>query len=306
VHLWTGLAAGLYVLVICLSGSAIVYRREMNLAFCPQIILVRPSGPRLTDAQLAAAARSASQRRFRAADAQIEVRGPRVAGGAVEVWYVQRGFRAERLLDPYTGRDLGDAVACEPALVSRLADLHDNLLGGRTGRTFNGTGSTLVLVMCLTGAVIWWPGISRWRRSLTLRCNVPWRRFVWDLHSVLGFWMLLPILMWAISGVYLGFPGGFSALEDALIAHGAGRATAGRIDDFTEWLVSLHFGRAFGPWVKLLWMLLGLAPAALLVTGALMWWNRVLRRSIGRSGEPLPAAPTADPALPRTTDTAAG
>ncbi|HEY4211880.1 MAG TPA: PepSY-associated TM helix domain-containing protein [Steroidobacteraceae bacterium] len=34
VHLWSGLASGLYILAICLSGSAIIFRREMNRAFC--------------------------------------------------------------------------------------------------------------------------------------------------------------------------------------------------------------------------------------------------------------------------------
>jgi uncharacterized iron-regulated membrane protein len=29
VHLWTGLGAGLYIVVISLSGSAIVFRREI-------------------------------------------------------------------------------------------------------------------------------------------------------------------------------------------------------------------------------------------------------------------------------------
>jgi uncharacterized iron-regulated membrane protein len=280
VHLWTGLATSLYTIAICLSGSAILYRREMDLALCPQIILVHPSGPRLSDAQLGAGARRAAQQRFREANVRVEVRGSRIAGAAVEVWLFRRGLRAERLLDPYTGADLGDAVACEPVLVSRLAELHDNLLGGRTGRTFNGAGSILVLVMCLTGAIIWWPGISRWRRSLIVRWHVPRRRFIWDLHSALGFWVLLPILMWAVSGIYLGFPGFFSDLEDGLIAHG--QSTAERIDFFTEWLVALHFGRAFGPWVKLTWLLLGLVPLALLVTGVLMWFNRVLK---GRSGK---------------------
>jgi uncharacterized iron-regulated membrane protein len=301
VHLWAGLAASLYVLVICLSGSAIVYRHEMDLALCPRIIMVPPSGPRLSEAQLAAAAVNAARRRPGGAPSRVEVRGPRVPGAAVEVRYAQRGVRLERLLDPYTGRDLGDAVACEPVLVTKLANLHDDLLGGRTGRTVNGAGSIVVLLMCLTGIVIWWPGVSRWRRSLTLRCNVPWRRFVWDLHSVLGIWMLVPILMWAASGIYLGFPGGFTALE-SLIAHSASGSTADAIDAFTEWLVRLHFGRAWGPWIKLLWLLLGLTPVALLVTGSIMWWNRVLRRSIGRSGALLPAGPAPGP--DETPDTA--
>ena len=43
VHLWTGLAGGLYILAICLSGSAIVFRLEMNRAFCRRDVSRRSS-----------------------------------------------------------------------------------------------------------------------------------------------------------------------------------------------------------------------------------------------------------------------
>jgi uncharacterized iron-regulated membrane protein len=296
-HLWTGLASGLYIFVISLSGSAIVFRHEMDYALCPQIIMVKPSGARMSDAQLAAAARDDARRRFSDFNAEVEVRGPRFPGAAVEIWYLVRRGRLERLFDPYTGKDLGDAVACEPAFVSRLADLHDNLLGGRTGRAVNGVGAMALLLMCLTGAVIWWPGTSRCWRGMTLRRNVHWRRFIWDLHSVLGFWLFSLLLIWGVSGVYFAFPNWFYAVEDSLLAHGAGPATADRIEGFIDSLVALHFGRAFGVWVKVLWLLVGIVPAALLVTGALMWWNRVLRKAMGHAGETLPATSTPPTAL---------
>ena len=31
---------------------------------------------------------------------------------------------------------------------------------------------------------------------------------------------------------------------------------------------------------KVIWALFGLAPAAMFVTGTIMWWNRVIRRFI--------------------------
>ena len=51
-------------------------------------------------------------------------------------------------------------------------------------------------------------------------------------------------------------------------------------DEALAWLARIHFGRAWGPWVKTVWVILGLMPAALFVTGALMWWNRWLRKKI--------------------------
>jgi uncharacterized iron-regulated membrane protein len=300
VHLWSGLAIGLYIVCLSLSGSAIVFRREVDKALCPQIIRVHPIGLRLSDAQLRAAAERVFQRVPRFNAALVQVRGPRVPGAAIEIWYLfgnGRG-RVERLIDPYSGRDLGDTVACEPVWVSRIADLHDDLLGGDTGTAFNGVGATLLTLMCLTGAVIWWPGHTRWRRSLSVHRQVGWRRFTWDLHSMLGFWLFALLLLWAFSGIYLAFPDSFYNAAGFLAAHGIGPQKGHRFDLLIDWLVRLHFGRTFGTGVKVLWVVLGLAPAALTVTGTLMWWNRVVRRSVGRSGEVAAASQAASSAVP--------
>jgi uncharacterized iron-regulated membrane protein len=53
-----------------------------------------------------------------------------------------------------------------------------------------------VIVLCLTGAVIWWPGINNWRRALTVNWRLFFARFTWDLHSALGFWGFLFVLIW--------------------------------------------------------------------------------------------------------------
>jgi len=42
--------------------------------------------------------------------------------------------------------------------------------------------------------------------------------------------------------------------------------------------VNLHFGRNWGMSVKWLWMVLGLVPAVLFVTGGITWYARVVRR----------------------------
>lgn len=47
VHLWTGIGIGLYVLVISISGSAIVFRRELIRKYPRKEITVAESGRRL-------------------------------------------------------------------------------------------------------------------------------------------------------------------------------------------------------------------------------------------------------------------
>jgi hypothetical protein len=53
-------------------------------------------------------------------------------------------------------------------------------------------------------------------------------------------------------------------------------------DTIIRWISYLHFGN-FGGWPsKALWVVIGLAPAFLFVTGLLMWWNRVLGPAVRR------------------------
>jgi uncharacterized iron-regulated membrane protein len=271
VHLWTGVGVGLYILAISVTGSGVVFRRELAKILLPPT-KVAPSGRRMSVEELTAVIRKANPR--------FEVTRVWPAGKvdtAVEVWMTRGGRRRERLFDPYTGKDLGDALPYEPRLVVWLVEFHDNLLGGRTGRLVNGMGAVFLTMLCVTGAIIWWPGAGRWRQSMIVRSKVGWRRFNWDLHSALGFWMFAFVAMWAVSGIYLAFPEPFTTLVDFLQPLDAASRMPRFGDDALAWLARIHFGRAWGPWVKTLWVILGFMPAALFVTGALMWWNRVLR-----------------------------
>ena len=56
VHLWVGLGIGLYVLAISLSGSAIVYKRELNRKFSRKTVVVAGSGRRMSAEEVAQSA----------------------------------------------------------------------------------------------------------------------------------------------------------------------------------------------------------------------------------------------------------
>ncbi len=61
IHLWTGIAVGLYIVVASLSGSAVVFRRELMrvLVNRPQVSAHDATTHRLTEDELGAAARRA-------------------------------------------------------------------------------------------------------------------------------------------------------------------------------------------------------------------------------------------------------
>jgi uncharacterized iron-regulated membrane protein len=74
----------------------------------------------------------------------------------------------------------------------------------------------------------------------------------------------------------------FGRDDDVLL--GQRKHDVASVGDFVmAWVGTAHTGN-FGGWtVKILWSVLGLAPALLFVTGAPMWWTRVVRKKLGRS-----------------------
>ena len=280
--------------MISVTGSVLVYRNELYRATTPEPIISKGAGRRLTDDQLAEDARR-SYPGYRV----VRIARARNPDQAVDVW-LRRGNRTRmRLFDPRTGRDLGDSVPTGIWLVSKLMDLHDNLLAGPSGREVNGGGAVALLVVAATGFVIWWPGSKTWRRSLTLSRGLGWKRFTWHLHSMAGFWSLAFTLVFGVSGVYLAFPEPLQEFADRIEPPTAANAGFRVVDRVIYWLAFLHFGRINGIGIpcsgpgfcdqatKAVWGIFGLAPALMFVTGAIMWWNRVLRPRLARVRKPV-------------------
>lgn len=255
IHLWVGIGVGLYVAVVSISGSAIVYQLDLR-----RTVVVTDAGrPRMPVDEVEQSARRA----YPAYEVLSVAEAQRPDQPDVVVLEARR-TRIARLFDPYTGADVGDPRSGLERVRRWLADLHINLLSGLTGRILNGIGSLLVVLLSCSGTIIWWPGIKHWRRSITINRRARFARFNWDLHSAVGFWCSLLVLIWGISGICLCFP---VVLNFVLGA------------EVRVWITRLHFGR-FNRGTEALWTGLGLTPAVLAGTGALMWWNRVLTKKV--------------------------
>jgi uncharacterized iron-regulated membrane protein len=315
IHLWTGIAMGLYVVAISISGSALFFRNKINESVSGRRV-VAGSGPLLTKDQLMQAARRA----YPDYTPRTVWQGAR-PGQEVEIMMTRGEKRKSRVFDPYTGRDLGAAVPYTLQALAFLLDLHVNLLAGPTGRLVNGVAAILLTLLALTGAVIWWPGITSWRRSLKVNVRANWKRVNWDLHSAIGFWSFAFFFMWSFTGVYLVFPAHFDALIDRfapleyykltslgteapVVVTNAGPALPmvrvadaapdkprkrrrpqihySNGDMVVRTMFGMHFGNFGGMPIRIAWAAIGLIPPLLFITGALMWWNRVLSREARR------------------------
>jgi len=300
---------GLYVVAVSVSGSALFFRSVVNEA-TPGRKIVAGTGRLLTKAELIEAARRAYPNYTPG-----NVSAGTTPGREVEITLDRGTKRKVRVFDPYTGRDLGEAVPYQLQVMSWMLNLHVNLLAGPTGRIVNGACAILLTLLSLTGAVIWWPGIANWRRSLTINPRASWKRINWDLHSAVGFWTFAFFFMWSFTGIYLIFPAPFETVinrfapleyyrlvsqesEPSLpLVKASSTAVIVRVadaspkrkrrrpqihysggDQIIRTLLGAHFGNFAGLGTRILWAAIGLAPPFLFVTGALMWWSRVLSK----------------------------
>ena len=315
IHLWTGIAIGLYVVAISVSGSALFFRSKI-LEAAPGRKIVSGSGALLTKPQLIAAARQAYPN-YKVKD----IWQGTTPGQEVEISLERGRWHKNRIFDPYTGKDLGESVPYSLQAITWLLDLHVNLTAGRKGRFINGVAAIVLTLLAITGGILWWPGVKKWRRSLTVNPRAKWKRLNWELHSAIGFWTFAFFFMWSLTGVYLVFPDPFHnvierfapldyyriaavgseppapALQPASQPHIFRIAdtpppakkkrrrpvihySAG--DQIIRVFYGIHFGNFAGLGTRILWAALGLTPTFLFITGVVMWWNRVLSREARR------------------------
>jgi uncharacterized iron-regulated membrane protein len=281
IHLWLGIAIGLYVLIISITGSAIVARRELIPLLVAQTVAV--AGERLGGEQLDRTVRAVYggdkvleiQEDLRAVrDNAYGRRGPvnPLLARPYRITIEHNGVTSTRVFDPYSGKDLGKEQPWTLKLLNWTTELHADLLGGNTGRIINGYFGLAFVVLSITGLITW---TAKGWRHFFIRRHIGWRRQTLQLHSAIGFWSFVLLLLWGVSGLYLTFPTAFtSALE---VFFPAPDGFSERADQITAWLATMHFGRFGGMRIRWTWIALGLVPAILFVSGLILWSISVVK-----------------------------
>lgn len=210
VHLWASVTIGFYVVFIGLTGAALVFRPEMQKATFPEFFNIARNGE--PDANPSFIIRELQERypgyQLLGIDYPTYRRGTYLS-------YLTKGDDLRTVFShPASGRIMGELPTT--SWITTLQDLHFDLLGGSRGRMVNGIGALLVVLMFATGAVVWWPGIDRWRQSLWVNVRGGWKRINWELHSAVGFWLFGLLMLWAVTGVEFAFPQPFRQAVNAV------------------------------------------------------------------------------------------
>jgi uncharacterized iron-regulated membrane protein len=358
IHTWIGLISGLFITIISLSGSVIVFRSQFEKAMLPPISVAMDSGHRVRLDDIAEqVARVRPNARIRRLRLPASPQDPYII-------QIQSGDKQERLVsDAYSGRMLGVVGA---GWIDRIVDLHRNLLSGRTGRKIVGAFGIVLFVLSATGILLWLLGARNWRALIATPRRGASRRFNLELHRLIGIWAYCLLAVVSFTGVGISYPDTFRQAWQLLTGHPAvsqvkrkfkidGPATQSldeylaigsramkdatptelRLPDTGKGPVELrlsrpgdlsagsnrvyldpvsarvlaidraadrplgarflgafspvHYGQIGGFFAKVLWVLLGLVPTVLLVTGLIVWL-RPSKAKPSQTGERVRAA----------------
>lgn len=196
IHHWLGVSIGVFLLIVGVSGAALVYAPEFESG-------LPVAGNRATGLPLEAVSEAvlAGYPGYRLHAVRLNDQGNAIE---LHIKNLERGD-LHLMVDPATGA-VRRAVNRQAGLWHWLRDLHHNLLAGKTGRKVNGVFGAALLLLVLTGAVLWWPGVPLVWKRLRFQPKAGWKRRNWDLHTVLGMWLAVPLAFFGFTGFQFAFP----------------------------------------------------------------------------------------------------
>lgn len=191
-HRYLGLVAAAPIVLLTVTGAVLVFEAEIDRALHPAYWSV---SPRSTPVLRPQALVDAVQKSF-PGNPVVGLRFAPAPDVAAEL-SLKNGLSVAA--DPYTGRVLGTRRR-QQLLTTKIHEFHTTFLLGPWGERLTGISALALLVLSVTGIILWWR-----RRSLGVRWSASWRRVNLDAHYSFGFWGLIPWLVMAATGALMTF-----------------------------------------------------------------------------------------------------
>lgn len=200
-HLWLGLASGLIVCFLGITGCMLAFEREIENATQPYRFVaatdITPLSPSVLQ-QIATAAlpgkklHSLSYEPGKSVIASFYNNEP-------EYYYLV-------FIHPNTGKVLHTKDMSRDFFRVIINGHFYLWLPPAIGQPIVATATLIFVVLLVTGIILWWPKNKAARKQrFTVKLNARWRRINYDLHNVLGFYMSWVIIFIAFTGLVWGF-----------------------------------------------------------------------------------------------------
>jgi uncharacterized iron-regulated membrane protein len=202
IHLWLGLASGLIVFIVALTGSILVFEDEIDSCINPEFYKVSSIGniKKPIDYSIKELEQQYSIKKI---NRIYTFNDP---GRTIHVMAKDNKGETQLFsIDPYTGKVMG-FISKKSRFFSVVTDLHRHLLMGETGKFITGCSCLMFVLILISGFFLWWPKkIKNIKQRLTIKWHASFKRINWDFHSTFGFYSCVFLLIIALTGLTWSF-----------------------------------------------------------------------------------------------------
>jgi uncharacterized iron-regulated membrane protein len=201
VHRWVGFGLCVPLVTLGLTGSILVFQHELG-----DTHYTMQSGTPHSAGEILEAARVAAPEGFSPLLLRVAKTGePASVSLTQEGRKSSGGRRVQLLIDPVSLAVLNKDDS--NSLMRQIFQFHSSLLlRDYGGRSIVGWFGVAMLMLGITGLVLWWPRNRAWRQAFTIKRGAKGFRLHRDIHGAVGIWGFLVFITVSFTGVYLAFP----------------------------------------------------------------------------------------------------
>lgn len=208
IHLWLSIPAGIFITIICLSGAALVFEKEITEMTDHDIYFVNEvKKNKLPVHRLMMTVE-------KTLPDSVFITGVTISGDPERAYKVHLSYpkRAAIYIDQYSGKIKGQYQ--RKPFFTFMFNLHRWLLDNRTpdipytlGRRIVGFTTIIFVIILISGIVIWWPKNRKMlKQRLSIHTGKGLRLFLHTLHVSGGFYSTLLLVILGLTGLTWAFP----------------------------------------------------------------------------------------------------
>lgn len=207
IHLWLSVPFGILITLICFSGAALVFEKEVMELCHRELYFVKKveAAPLPMEQLMTKVAATLPD--------SVSVTGVNISSDSERAYQVtlSKPRRASMYVDQYTGEIMGKYERAP--FFNFMFRMHRWLLDSMKqdggifwGKMIVGTSTLMFVFVLISGIVVWWPRTRKaLKNSLKIVANKGWRRFWYDLHVAGGMYALVFLLAMALTGLTWSF-----------------------------------------------------------------------------------------------------
>jgi len=201
IHWFLGITAGLILSIMGVTGAIYSYEQQILKWMNSDSYTVQvQQRDKLTPAEL--------YQHFNRTAPDMKINSITVAqdpSASSTVNVAKEGARRGQniMINPYTAEVLPEIKGRE--FFQFVQQLHRNLTVGPVGKQITGACTLMLIFFVLSGLYLRWPKRHSIKQWFFVKPQLKGRNFIWDLHAVVGTWVVIFYLILACTGLYWSY-----------------------------------------------------------------------------------------------------